>query len=112
MSECIFCQIVKGSRPAEIVNQDDQVVVFKDVNPKAPVHFLIVPRKHLKSINDITEEDADLMGNLILVAKKMAQEQGLSEKGYRLVFNTGPDSGQIVEHLHLHLLGGNPLSGV
>jgi histidine triad (HIT) family protein len=104
--DCIFCQIVEGKMEADIVYQDETFVAFRDINPKAPVHILIVPRKHIVSINNITEENKGLMGEMFLVAQKVAQEMGVREKGYKLVFNVGRGGGQVIDHLHLHLLGG------
>lgn len=109
---CLFCAIIKKEIPSEIVYEDIDLVVFKDINPKAPVHILIVPKKHIPTINDLAENDIELMGKLIYQAKIIAKEQGISESGYRLVFNCGRDAGQIVAHIHLHLLGGASLGGI
>ncbi len=109
--DCIFCQIIDGKREADMVYQDETFVAFRDINPKAPVHILIIPRKHIASINHITEGDKDLMGEMFLVAQKVAQKVGVREKGYKLVFNVGRGGGQIIDHLHLHLLGGWENSG-
>lgn len=106
---CIFCQIVKKELPAAIIYEDEKFIAFKDINPIAPIHYLIIPKKHIISINHLEPEDKELMGELFLVAKKIAKNEGLAEKGYRLVFNVGKDSGQVVDHLHLHLLGGKKL---
>ncbi len=107
MSEdCIFCQIIQGKAPARIVYQDDTVTAFWDVIPRTPVHLLIVPNQHLTSLSQLKEEDAPLLGSLFLVANQLASEYGIRESGYRLVINTGPDAGQSVSHLHLHLIGG------
>jgi len=100
--ECIFCKIIKKEMAADVVYEDNNIIAFKDIYPKAPVHILIVPKKHIESVNYVEEEDKDLMGELILVAKKIAQEKEL--KGYKLSINVGRDGGQIVDHLHLHLL--------
>jgi len=110
---CIFCEIIAGRLPGDIVYQDDSVTAFRDRFPRAPKHILIVPNKHLESINSVAEIDSELMGKLILTAQKLAAEAGISESGYRLVVNTGPDSGQSVHHLHIHLMGGKamPLMG-
>jgi len=107
--DCIFCAIVEGSIPGDIVYEDDDVVAFKDINPKAPVHVLIVPRRHVRSVNELTEEDAGLIGHICLVARRLAQELGVAESGYRIVSNNGPDGGQEVDHLHVHLLGGRQM---
>lgn len=102
--DCIFCKILDKKIPADFIYQDDNFGVFKDINPKAPVHLLLVPKKHIVSIKDLSDDDKDLIGKLILLAKKTAQEQNLN--GYKLVFNVGREGGQIIDHLHLHLLGG------
>ena len=106
MDQCIFCRIVEGSLPARIVFEDDEIVAFEDAHPQAPVHTLIVPRKHLASLKDATAEDATLLGRMITVATRLARERGLENRGYRTVINTGSGAGQTVFHLHLHLLGG------
>jgi len=101
---CIFCQITKGEIPAGIIYRDRQFVVFRDIKPKARLHFLIVPRRHIVSVNDLKPKDALLVGKMILLARKIAQDQGVVEYGYQLHFNVGRGAGQLVEHLHLHLL--------
>jgi histidine triad (HIT) family protein len=106
-ADCIFCKIIKGEIPGEIVYRDEQATAFRDINPAAPTHFLIVPQKHIASINDITLDDEALIGHLFTVAKHLAGQEGISTPGYRLIINTGPDAGQAVFHIHLHLLGGN-----
>ncbi len=108
--ECVFCRISRGEVPATVVHQDEEVVVFRDVNPKAPSHLLIIPRNHVASVDRIRDEDQALMGRLLLAARDAARSEGLSEDGYRLVVNAGSDGGQTVGHLHVHLLGGRPLS--
>ncbi len=107
--ETIFTKIIKHEIPADIKYQDDDVTVFADINPRAKVHLLIVPNKPIPSIAALEEEDQALMGKLILTAKKMAKEICFAENGYRLIFNVGNDGGQEVPHIHLHLLGGEPL---
>jgi histidine triad (HIT) family protein len=107
MSDCIFDKIVAGQIPSDIVFQDETVLAFKDINPKAPTHILIIPKKHIVSINDLAREDLPLMGHMMEVAKKIAAQQGL--KAYKLVINTGAEAGQVVMHLHMHLLGGKKL---
>lgn len=109
MKQCIFCQIINKEAPADIVYEDNSVIVFKDINPSAPIHLLIVPKKHIISINNLKEQDKELVGYMFLVAKKIAKEQGVSEIGYRLIINVGKGGGQIIDHLHLHLLGGREL---
>lgn len=104
MIDCIFCKITQKELPAKIQYEDKEIIAFDDIAPKAPIHILIVPKKHIVSINDLNETEAMLAGKMILVAKKIAQEKGL--KGYKLVFNVGREGGQLVDHLHLHLLGG------
>lgn len=104
--DCIFCNIITGKLPAKMVYQDEQVLAFYDIKPKAKVHILIVPRKHIASVNHVELEDQTLLGSLFLAARKIAEEQGIAEKGYRLMINTGSGAGQIVYHLHMHLLGG------
>ena len=106
MEGCIFCRIVERRLPARIVFEDDEIVAFEDTNPQAPIHSLIVPRKHLASLKDATPGDAALLGRLFMVAAQLARERGLEPKGYRVVINTGSWAGQSVFHLHLHLLGG------
>jgi len=107
--DCIFCKIAKGESKSNLVYQDETAVAFPDINPKAPVHLLIIPRKHIESVADLAEDEEKLMGHLVSIANKLAQEQGISETGYRLVINCGPHGGQIVAHLHIHLLGGRQM---
>jgi len=104
--ECIFCKIIEHKQKADIVYEDKQYIVFKDINPKALIHFLIVPKKHIKTIDDLKEEDRELISGIIFLAKKIAFEQGIVKKGYRLTFNVGRGGGQIVDHIHLHLMSG------
>jgi histidine triad (HIT) family protein len=104
--ECIFCRIIRGESPARIIFQDDDITAFWDVAPKTPIHLLVVPNKHINSLNQLEEEDATLIGHLTVVAARLAAENGIAESGYRLVINTGLDAGQSVSHLHLHLIGG------
>jgi histidine triad (HIT) family protein len=106
---CLFCKIIDGSIPSTAVYQDDDCYAFADIDPKAPVHVLIVPRTHIASLAEATATDAPLLGRLLEVAARIARDKGLG-KGYRVVANTGPDGGQSVDHLHLHLLGGRPLT--
>ena len=103
--DCLFCNIVKGQIPSEKVYEDNDVYAFKDVNPEAPVHILIIPKRHIKSVDELEETDKKLVGHIFLVAKKLAKENKL-ENGYRLVSNIGEEGGQSVKHLHFHLLGG------
>jgi histidine triad (HIT) family protein len=110
MSNCLFCRIVAGEIPAKLAYEDKDVVAFYDINPQAPLHVLIIPRKHIASINDIQPEDAELVGKLYLAAQKIAATAGYAEEGYRVVMNCGEDAGQSVFHIHLHLLAGRHLS--
>jgi histidine triad (HIT) family protein len=110
VNDCVFCRIVSGEIPAAIISRTDRAVAFRDLDPKAPTHVLIVPLQHLGSARDASgEEGAQLLGHLVQFATKVATEQALDERGYRLVMNTGPDAGQSVAHLHLHLLGGRAM---
>ena len=106
---CVFCKIIDGSIPSTAVYQDDQCYAFADIHPAAPVHVLIVPRQHIDSLVDSSQEDRSLLGHLMGVAAEIARNKGLA-KGYRVVVNTGEDGGQTVDHLHLHLLGGRGLT--
>jgi histidine triad (HIT) family protein len=108
-AQCLFCEIIAGRLSGKIVYQDDTVTAFHDRFPKAPVHILIVPNQHLDSVNSLSEENEMLISRLILTARKLADMEGLSESGYRLVVNTGPNAGQSVQHLHIHLLGGKAM---
>lgn len=106
---CLFCKIVNSEIPAKIVYNDQQIIAFADIAPQAPTHLLIVPKKHISTINDIKSDDVELIGKIILTAKELAKEHNLSETGYRLVYNTNADGGQEIYHIHLHLLGGRKL---
>jgi histidine triad (HIT) family protein len=105
----IFSKIVAGEIPADVVYKDDQVTAFKDINPSAPVHILIVPNREIPTVNDVTNDDAALIGHMVVVAKQIAEQQGIAESGYRLIINCKDDGGQEVYHLHMHLLGGRRL---
>jgi histidine triad (HIT) family protein len=109
--DCVFCNIIAGKIPGDIVFQDEEVVAFRDINPQSPVHLLVIPKKHLTSLVQITGQETPLMGHMITIANRLAQEEGVSETGYRLVINCGKQGGQLVPHLHLHLMGGRQLSG-
>ena len=104
--DCVFCKIVAKENPAEIEYEDDEIVVFRDLYPKAPVHLLLVPRRHIESVMALEDRDAPLVGRLILTAKRIGEAKGFAEKGYRLTFHCGPEGGQVVYHLHLHFLAG------
>ena len=106
MDECIFCKIVDGQAPAIIIHKDEEVTAFKDIHPVAPTHILIVPNKHITSVNEINPKDEPLMGRLFTIARVLAEKEGVSQDGYRLIVNTGRHGGQVVYHLHMHLMGG------
>lgn len=109
MADCIFCKIVQGDIPAGKVYEDEQVLAFKDINPAAPTHILIIPKEHIASMNEVNTTTLQLMGHILVVAAKLAEQLGLASSGYRLVNNCGQDGGQTVHHLHFHLLGGRSL---
>ncbi len=104
--QCLFCKIVNQEIPSEFLYEDDTLVVFRDIHPAAPVHLLIVPRKHIRSINDLSRDDQAIVGQLFMVAKQMAKAQGIHQSGYKLLFNVEKGGGQVIFHLHLHLIGG------
>ncbi len=104
--DCVFCKIANKETQTKLLYEDDQIVAFNSIDPKAPIHILIIPKKHITSTNNLEKEDKELVGKIILVAKDLAQEKGISEAGYRLTLNTGKDAGQTVDHIHLHLIGG------
>jgi histidine triad (HIT) family protein len=109
MADCIFCKIAKGEAPATIRYEDEEVIAFDDINPKAPIHVLIVPREHIESTLDLTSDHDELTGKMIRVAANLAKKMKIADSGYKIIINTGRDSGQLVDHLHLHLLGGKTL---
>jgi histidine triad (HIT) family protein len=108
-ADCIFCKIVAGEIPADIRYQDDEVIAFPDINPAAPVHLLIIPKQHIPSLAHINEGDTALIGRMVGVANRLAREAGIADEGYRLLVNCGEKGGQLVPHLHMHLLGGGRL---
>jgi len=110
MSECLFCKIVTRTIPAALVYEDDLVVAFDDINPQAPMHTLVIPRKHVASMAELQDSDVGLVGHLMLVGNKVAKLKGITGAGYRVVVNTGVHGGQSVFHLHLHVLGGRPMA--
>jgi histidine triad (HIT) family protein len=110
MSDTIFSKIIKREIPAEILYEDDDVLAFRDVSPQAPVHFLVIPKLEIPTINDIQPDQAELIGKMVLAAQQVAAEQGVAEGGYRLVMNCNEDGGQTVFHIHMHVLGGRALS--
>lgn len=109
MAECIFCRIVRGEVPAQVVRDDADTLAFRDLDPKAPLHVLIIPKRHIASISDVADSDRDIMGALFVAARDIAQADGTAADGYRVVMNTGPAAGQTVPHVHLHLLAGREL---
>jgi len=108
MEDCIFCKIARHEIPAGIMYEDDDVVAFNDLNPVAPVHILIIPKKHISKITDMTDGDAPLMGRIMLTAKRLAEQNGVADEGFRVVVNQGRGAGQSVFHIHFHLLAGRP----
>lgn len=106
MNECIFCRILAGQAPAKILYQDEQATAFRDIHPVAPTHLLVIPNQHIVSVNDLSEDHETLIGHLFTVARQLAHQEGIDQEGYRLIVNTGPNAGQAVFHLHLHLIGG------
>lgn len=109
MNDCIFCKIAAGEIPADIVYDDGEVLAFRDINPEAPVHLLLIPRQHIATLNDLSEADATLVGRLYLAGQQIASELGVAESGYRTVINCNRDAGQLVFHIHMHLLAGREL---
>ncbi len=109
MDDCLFCKIIDGQINADIVYEDERAVAFRDINPQAPTHVLVIPRSHIATINDLEESDEADLGHLFVVAKKVAEQEGLAERGYRTVINCNADAGQSVFHIHAHLLGGKPM---
>lgn len=103
---CVFCRIIKGESPAQFLYRGQDVVIFKDIRPEAPVHLLVVPTRHIRSLNEITEEDREILGEMFLRAKETAQKLGIAARGYRLILNVERGGGQLIFHLHMHLLGG------
>lgn len=109
MSDCIFCKMASGEIKPDVVFEDEDILAFRDLNPQAPVHILVIPKRHIATTNDLQEQDAELVGRLILAAKQIAEQEGLSERGYRTVLNCNAEAGQSVFHIHLHLLGGRAM---
>jgi len=110
MNECLFCKMVSGVIPCDKVHENEHVLAFRDIDPKAPTHILIIPKKHITTLNEINKSDQDLLGELLLTAKKIAKDEGIDTSGYRTVFNCNSDGGQTVFHIHMHLLGGRPMA--
>ncbi len=109
-NNCLFCRIIAGEIPASKVHEDEHCLAFRDINPQAPVHVLLIPKKHLASLNDAALEDHAVLGHLMCVAPRIARQEGLADGGYRVVANTGADAGQTVWHIHLHVMGGRPMA--
>ena len=109
MADCLFCKIIKREIPASIVYEDDRVLAFNDINPQAPAHVLVIPKRHIESLNELAPGDDAIVGELVRRAAAIAKERGISAGGFRIVFNTNRDAGQTVFHVHLHLLGGRPM---
>jgi len=107
---CLFCRIVAGEIPGDIVYQDKEILAFRDINPQAPKHVIIIPKTHIASLTELTEQQQGLIGRLIILARNLAEKEGIAESGYRLAVNCGPEGGQVVPHLHFHLIGGRKLS--
>ncbi|MDF1535891.1 MAG: histidine triad nucleotide-binding protein [bacterium] len=112
MSDCIFCRIVAGDIPAKVAYEDDDILAFEDISPKAPVHILLIPKRHFATLNDPEGSDAPLLGKMMLKAAELAGERRVAEAGYRVLVNTNPQGGQEVFHLHMHLLGGRQMVGM
>jgi len=110
MSDCLFCKMVSGEIQPDVVFEDDDVLAFRDVNPQAPVHVLVIPKTHIATTNDLTTEQAGRVGKMILAARQIAADEGVAEPGYRMVMNCNPEAGQSVYHIHLHMLGGRPMN--
>jgi histidine triad (HIT) family protein len=108
--KCVFCDIAVGKIPSDVVYQDEEFLAFRDIQPQAPKHLVIIPKTHISSLAELTEQQQGFIGRLILLAKEMAEKEGVATSGYRLAINCGPEGGQLVPHLHLHLLGGRKLS--
>ena len=110
MEECVFCKIVAGEIPADILYQDEALIAFRDINPLAPTHLLVIPREHVPSLAELSETESSLIGDMVKTANQLAKREGVAESGYRLVINCGTQGGQLVPHLHMHLLGGRQLA--
>jgi len=108
--ECLFCRIVAGEIPSNIIYQDKEFLAFRDINPQAPKHIIIIPKTHIPSLAELTEQQQGLIGRLVILARDLADKEGIAERGYRLAINCGPEGGQVIPHLHLHLIGGRKLN--
>jgi histidine triad (HIT) family protein len=109
MADCLFCKMVSGEIKPDVVFEDEEVLAFRDVNPQAPTHVLVIPKRHIATTNDLDADSAGVVGRMYLAAKQVAADDGIAEPGYRMVMNCNPGAGQTVYHLHLHLLGGRPM---
>lgn len=109
MDDCIFCKIIKREVPGDIIYEDDEIVAFKDINPVTPIHILVVPKKHIEKLTDLTVEDEQVIGKIYTVINKIAKDSNINEQGFRVIVNCGEDGGQVVGHVHFHLLGGKKL---
>lgn len=109
MEDCIFCKIIKGEIPSSKVYEDDEILAFKDINPAAPIHILVIPKKHISMLTDLKEDDETLIGKIYTCINKVAEKEGFKEQGFRIIANCGKDSGQEVMHIHFHILGGKVL---
>lgn len=109
-TECLFCRIAAGEIPATIVDQDDLVVAFRDINPRATTHVLLMPRRHIPSAQQLTQDDGPMLGHLFAMSARLATQEGIADRGYRITTNVGKDGGQTIDHLHFHLMGGRPFS--
>jgi histidine triad (HIT) family protein len=110
MTDCLFCKFVTGEIQPNVVYEDDEVLAFRDLAPQAPTHVLVIPKRHISTLNDLQTDDAELIGKLFLAARKVAHDEGIAEPGYRTLINCNPEAGQSVFHIHLHLLGGRPMN--
>jgi len=110
MDDCIFCRIISGAIPSQRVYEDDQVLAIHDINPQAPVHMLLMPKRHITSLGEVSDSEGPLIGRIALVAASLARDEGLAERGFRFLTNAGPEGGQAVAHLHFHLLGGRQMA--
>jgi len=108
--DCVFCQIIAGEIPSDILYQDEEIIAFRDINPQAPTHLIIIPKRHIPSLSHLSEAESSLIGNMVNVANQLAKREGVAESGYRLAINCGEQGGQLVPHLHMHLLAGRQLS--
>lgn len=110
MSDCLFCKILDGEIPCDRVYENDHVIAFRDVNPQAPTHILVIPRKHISTVNDLTADDKNIVGEMVLAAQAIAKQEGIEDDGYRLIMNCNEGAGQTVFHIHLHILGGRRMN--